>query len=413
MLLSALFESRSLENPAVPLTGQTLADYIYGDEGLAVNPSTAMGLPAVYAAIYVLASSLAQLPLGVLRKSPDGNIAPGTDHAAYDLLRSVPNEWQTSYKWRETGMGHVLGWGNGYTRIVRRPKGELLSLERCLPWQTSLVKPVNRHVYATYDDDRPIAVQVEDMIHIRALGSDGRMGVSPIRQHMSLIGLGLSAQKYGKDFFDGGGRASGLVTPKGDLGVEAWARLKDVWGKAVARLATSKNKTMLLPADLLYQQLMVAPEEAQFIETRKLNWSEVAAIFNIPPHMIGYMERATFANISEQAIQFVRSTVMPWVVNWEQELNRRLFTPAERAAGYYVKFNLAGLMRGTAKERAAFYHYAITDGWMDRNEVRALEDMNPRDGLSEMLVSVNAKTPSEVGREFDDGVKPKTDSETE
>jgi HK97 family phage portal protein len=106
--------------------------------------------------------------------------------------------------------------------------------------------------------------------------------------------------------------------------------------------------------------------------------------------MINDLEKATFSNISEQAIHFVRHSIMPWVVRWEQELNRKLFTDMERRAGYYVKFNLAGLLRGTAKERAEFYHYAITDGWMSRNEVRLLEDKNQKDGLDEMLVSVNA-----------------------
>ena len=125
----------------------------------------------------------------------------------------------------------------------------------------------------------------------------------------------------------------------------------------------------------------------------KLNRSEVAGIFNVPAHMINDLEKATFSNISEQTIQFIRYSVMPWVVNWEQELNRKIFTTAERKAGYFVKFNLAGIMRGTAGERATFYHNAITDGWMSRNEARQLEDMNPVDGLDEMLVSVNAATP--------------------
>ena len=114
--------------------------------------------------------------------------------------------------------------------------------------------------------------------------------------------------------------------------------------------------------------------------------------------MINDLDKATFSNISEQAIQFVRHTMMPWVINWEQEINRAIFTPTERRAGYYAKFNLAGLLRGTPTERAEFYHKAITDGWMDRNEVRALEDMNPRDGLSEMLISVNATPASQLGQ---------------
>ncbi|MEW9220235.1 phage portal protein, partial [Klebsiella pneumoniae] len=109
----------------------------------------------------------------------------------------------------------------------------------------------------------------------------------------------------------------------------------------------------------------------------KLNRSMIAGIFNVPAHMINDLEKATFSNITQQAIQFVRYTIMPWVTNWEQELNRRLFTRAELAAGYYVRFNLTGLLRGTPQERAQFYHFAITDGWMSRNEARAFEDMNP------------------------------------
>ena len=137
------------------------------------------------------------------------------------------------------------------------------------------------------------------------------------------------------------------------------------------------------------QQFTLAPEDLQYIERTKLNRSEIAGIFNVPAHMINDLEKATFSNISEQSVQFVRHTIMPWVVNWEQELNRKLFTQQERRNGYYVKFNLSGLLRGTAKERAAFYHYAIHDGWMSRNEVRALEDLAPIDGLDEMLFSAN------------------------
>ncbi|MBL5722551.1 phage portal protein [Escherichia coli O157:H7] len=143
-----------------------------------------------------------------------------------------------------------------------------------------------------------------------------------------------------------------------------------------------------------YKALTVSPVDAQIIDMMKLNRSMIAGIFNIPAHMINDLEKATFSNISAQAIQFVRYTMMPWVTNWEQELNRRLFTRAELAAGYYVRFNLTGLLRGTPQERAQFYHFAITDGWMSRNEARAFEDMNPVEGLDEMLVSVNAANPA-------------------
>lgn len=401
MILDSIFSptsTRSLEDPSTPLTGQNLAEYLDMGDGITVNNQSAMTLSAVYACIYVLSSSIAQLPLHVMRKQGD-KIEAAKDHPAYWLLHDEPNTWQTSYKWRETKQGHVLGWGNGYTDVVRSNRGELRELVMCRPWETQLVRNGNRYLYAvTPEDGESRAVQLEDMIHVRALGSDGRMGKSLIRQHAETIGLGLAAQRYGKDFFMGGGRPTGLVSVKTQLQKDSWKRLKSAWNEAVNRLRSSENKTLMLPAELDYKSITIPPEDAQFLETRKLNRSEVAGIFNVPAHMINDLERATFSNISEQAIQFVRHTVMPWIVNWEQEINRRIFTRAERAAGFYVKFNLAGLLRGTAKERADFYHLAITDGWMDRNEARALEDMNPRDGLSEMLISVNARPSSELGQ---------------
>ncbi|MDR5858208.1 phage portal protein [Halomonas eurihalina] len=401
MFLDALFspgaEGRSLENPDEPITGQSLDEYL-GEAGISVNNQNAMTLSAVYACIYVLSSSIAQLPLHVMRKQGD-SIEAAKDHPAYWMLHDEPNAWQTSYKWRETKQGHVLGWGNGFTQVVRSNRGELRELVMRRPWETQLVKNGNRWLYAVVEEDEGArAVQLEDMIHVRALGSDGRTGKSLIRQHAETIGLGLAAQQYGKDFFGGGGRPTGLVTVKNTLQKDSWERLKDTWQKSVSRLKGSENKTLMLPADLDYKSITIPPEDAQFLETRKFNRSEVAGIFNVPAHMINDLDKATFSNISEQAIQFVRHTMMPWIVNWEQEINRRIFTRAERAAGYYCKFNLAGLLRGTAKERAEFYHYAITDGWMDRNEARVLEDMNPRDGLDEMLISVNAQPASQLGQ---------------
>lgn len=399
MILSSLFEGRSLESPTTPLTGQNLQEYLHGaGKRIAVTPDAALCLSAVYACHYVLSSNVAQLPAVVLRRQGE-RIEPATDHPAFDLIHSKPNDWQTSYKWRETKQHHVLGWGNGYTRLERRRSGELRSLEFCLPWSTNLIKPAGRWVYSTTDEDgAPMAVAPEDMVHVRALGSHGRMGKSIIQQHAEMLGLGLAAQRYGREFFEGGGRPTGILTVKGDLNKDSWGRLREFWTRAVSRLIQSENKTLLLPADLDYRALTIPPEAAQFLETRKMNRTEIAAIYNVPADMINDLDRATNSNITEQSIRFVRYSMMPWAVNWEQELNCKLFTESERRAGYYVKLNLAGLLRGTPKERAEFYHYAITDGWMDRNEVRALEDLSPRESLSELLISVNAKPAAEVGK---------------
>ena len=382
--------AESLENPATPLTGEDLADYVSTLSGESVSEDTAMKLAAVYSCIYILSSSMAQLPLHVMRKK-NGVIEKATDHPAYYLLHDNANQWQSSYDWRELKQSHVAGWGNGYSRIIRNKRGVIESLEPAYPWETTLVNNAGRWVYAVNDaDEGPLSVSPENMIHIKAIGSKSKMGKSLIRQHADTIGLGISALSYGNKFFGGGGRPTGIVTTKGLLTSDSWKRLKESWKAAAVALKASDNKTLLLPAELDYKSMTVSPEEAQFLETRKFNRSEIAGLFNVPAHMINDLEKATFSNISEQAIQFVRHTMMPWVVKWEQEINRKLFTEAERRAGYYAKFNLSGLLRGTPKERAEFYHFGIVDGWMNRNEARVFEDMNAREGLDEFLVSVNA-----------------------
>lgn len=397
MLLDALFRSdtpENIENPNTPITGESIdTDGIFGPD-VYVSPATSMKLAAVYACIYVLSSSIAQMPLHIMRKT--GNkVETAREHPAFYLLHDEPNEWQTSYKWRETKERHILGWGNGYTHIIRNRRGEIVSLECCTPWETTLLNTGGRYTYGVYNELGNRAISPHDMIHIRALGNDQRMGLSPILQHAETIGMGMSGQKYTSSFFGGNARPAGIVSVKGELQDAGWTRLKSMWQKASRALRSQENKTMLLPAELDYKALTVSPVDAQLIDMLKLNRSMVAGIFNVPAHMINDLEKATFSNISEQSIQFVRHTIMPWVVNWEQELNRRLFTKQERSAGFYVRFNLAGLLRGTPKERADFYHFGIVDGWMSRNEARAFEDMNPVDGLDEMLVSVNAAQPTQ------------------
>jgi len=394
VLLDAIFRSEPLENPATPITGEIAdTDSMLGRD-VVVNPVTAMKLAAVYSCIYVIASNLAQMPLHVMRNT--GNtVSPARDHPVFYLLHDEPNIWQTSYKWRELTQRHVLGWGNGYGWVKRSRRGEVQSIENPMPWETTLLNTGGRYTYGVYNEEGAFAISPDDMIHVRALGNNQKMGLSPIMQHAETIGMGMSGQQYTSSFFSGNARPSGILTVKTALNDDSWSRLKGVWQKTMAALRSAENKTVLLPADLDYKALTVSPVDAQIIDMSKLNRSMIAGIFNVPAHMINDLEKATFSNITQQAIQFVRYTMMPWVTNWEQELNRRLFTRAERAAGYYVRFNLTGLLRGTPQERAQFYHFAITDGWMSRNEARAFEDMNPVDGLDEMLVSVNAANPAD------------------
>lgn len=390
MIFDKLFSTRSLENPAVPLSAESAYEEIFGTQPTkSVSPDLAMKLSAVYACVYVLSSSVAQLPLHVKRKSGD-KVETVKDHPAYYLLHDSPNAWQTSYKLREYAQSSVLLYGNAYIHIVRDKNGEVVSLESLEPWKVQLLKNGSRYVYAYYGDDKTKSLSPDDVLHIKSLGPSIQTGKSVIQTHAETIGLGLDARKFASGFFGGNARPAGILSVKTPLNSNAWDNFKKMWQTAQEKLRSEENKTILLPAELDYKALTVSPVDTELLSMMKLNRSEIAGIFNVPAHMINDLEKATFSNISEQTIQFIRFSVMPWVVNWEQELNRKIFTDAERKAGYFVKFNLAGIMRGTAGERATFYHAAITDGWMSRNEARQLEDMNPVDGLDEMLVSVNA-----------------------
>lgn len=390
MIFDRLSASEKIETRSMLSSSQEFTDFVKGKNN-GVSESSAMRLSAVYSCINVLSSSLAQLPLHVLRREGD-NVSKATDHAAFHLLKDSPNTWQTSYDFREVLQAQVLGWGNGYGHIKRTRRGELSSIDYVKSSYTTLERRGNRYFYASQSEElEPLTISIDDMIHIKAIGSKQKMGVSPIRQHAQAIGLGLAAQSYGKNFFENGGKPTGIVSAKSINNADAFEKLLGVWNKIKQRLNSSEDGgAILLPADLDYKPITVSPEDAQFLETRKFNRSEIAGIFNVPSHMINDLDQATFSNISEQAIQFVRHTMMPWVVKWEQELNRKLFTQAERAAGYYCKFNLAGLLRGTPSDRAEFYHKGITDGWLNRNEVRAFEELNPRDGLDDFLISTNA-----------------------
>lgn len=390
MIFDKLFSTRSLENPAVPLSAESAYEEIFGMQPTkSVSPDLAMKLSAVYACVYVLSSSVAQLPLHVKCKSGD-KVETVKDHPAYYLLHDSPNAWQTSYKLREYAQSSVLLYGNAYIHIVRDKNGGVVSLESLEPWKVQLLKNGSRYVYAYYGDDKTMSLSPDDVLHIKSLGPSIKTGKSVIQTHAETIGLGLDARKFASGFFGGNARPAGILSVKTPLNSNAWENFKKMWQTAQEKLRSEENKTILLPAELDYKALTVSPVDTELLSMMKLNRSEIAGIFNVPAHMINDLEKATFSNISEQTIQFIRFSVMPWVVNWEQELNRKIFTEAERKAGYFVKFNLAGIMRGTAGERATFYHAAITDGWMSRNEARQLEDMNPVEGLDEMLVSVNA-----------------------
>lgn len=216
MLLDAIFRHEPLENPQTGISAEMAeADGLFRS-GTYVSPETSLKLAAVYSCITVLASNIAQMPLHVMRKTDKG-VDIARDHPAFYLVHDEPNTWQTSYKWRELTQRHILGWGNGFTRVMRSRRGEVLSLEACMPWETTLINTGGRYTYGVYNEQGNFAVSMDDMIHIQAIGNNQKMGLSPILQHADTIGIGMSGQQYTASFFAGNARPTGIVSVKGEL----------------------------------------------------------------------------------------------------------------------------------------------------------------------------------------------------
>ena len=240
----------------------------------------------------------------------------------------------------------------------------------------------------TTSEGRMEQLNPEDVLHIPGLGFDGVMGYSPIALEKAAIGLGIAAEEYGSKFFQNGARPSGILTHPNT--VKDPAALRASWNAAYGGSGNA-SRVAVLEEGMTFVPLSMPNNEAQFLETRKFQVTEICRIFRVPPHMIGDLERATFSNIESQNISFAVHTIRPWLVRIEQAINKTLI-PENEKDRYYAQFNIDGLMRGDYKSRMEGYAIARQNGWMSANDIRALENLNPiseEEGGNAYLVNGN------------------------
>ena len=210
-------------------------------------------------------------------------------------------------------------------------------------------------------------------MHIPALGFNGLKGFSPIAMAKNAVGMTLACEEYGASFFANGANPGGVLEHPGVL--KDPARVRESWNE-VYRGSNNAHKIAVLEEGMKYQQIGIPPEEAQFLETRKFQLNEIARLYRIPPHMIGDLDKSSFNNIEQQSLEFVKYTLDPWVIRWEQSMQKALFLPGEKGT-YFVKLNVDGLLRGDYKSRMEGYSIGLQNGFMSPNDVRELEDLNP------------------------------------
>lgn len=350
--------------------------------GKTVNERTALQTTAVYACVRILSETIASLPLHVYRYT-EGGKAKDTEHVLYTLLHDEPNPDMTSFVFRETLMSHLLIWGNAYAQILRDRSGQVIGLYPLLPDQMSVHRSEKGklfYVYNRYEEDNPnfqekgsIVLSQEEVLHIPGLGFDGLIGYSPIALAKNAVGMTLACEEYGASFFGNGANPGGVLEHPGIL--KDPAKVRDSWN-AVYQGTRNAHKVAVLEEGMSYKQIGIPPEEAQFLETRKFQINEIARLFRIPPHMVGDLEKSSFSNIEQQSLEFVKYTLDPWVVRFEQALKKSLLLPEEKK-NHFIKFNVDGLLRGDYQSRMNGYAIGRQNGWLSTNDIRKLEELNP------------------------------------
>ncbi|QYX58113.1 phage portal protein [Roseovarius sp. SCSIO 43702] len=347
--------------------------------GASVTPDSAMRVAAVYACVRIISGAVATLPLHIKRRVDARTREDASDAPIWQLLRRRPNRWQTPSQFRRMMQAHLLLRGNGYAMIVRS-RGEVRALIPLHPDRVAVTQGDDlalAYVY-TRADGRLVSLGQAEVLHLVGLTLDGVHGVSAIAYARETIGLALAMEDHGATTFRNGARVSGVLKHPQKLGPEAVANLKA--GLEAFRAGGEQDgKNLILEEGMEYDRIAMTAEDAQWIESRKFSRTDIAMFFGVPPHMIGDTEKSTSwgTGIEQQSIGFVAYTLEDHLTMWEEAIDRDLIGADDTL---YARFNRAALVKGDIKARWEAYVKGLQWGVYSPNEIRALEDQNPRDG---------------------------------
>lgn len=379
-IFTKLFNSR--DKPKNVSVGSAYRFFFGGSTaGKNVTERSSMQMTAVYSCVRVLAEAVAGLPLHLYKYTDSGGKDKALEHPLYFLLHDEPNPEMTSFVFRETLMTHLLLWGNAYAQLIRNGRGEVVGIYPLMPNRISVNRDDSGNIYYKYlrsMEDAPLNKNNEvillpsEVLHIPGLGFDGLVGYSPIAMAKNAIGMAIACEEYGAKFFANGATPGGILEHPGV--VKDPEKVRASWNSAFGGSANA-NKVAVLEEGMKYTPISISPNEAQFLETRKFQINEIARIFRVPPHMVGDLEKSSFSNIEQQSLEFVKYTLEPWLVRWEQAMVRSLLSKAEKGS-YFIKFNVDGLLRGDYESRMNGYATARQNGWMSANDIRQLENLD-------------------------------------
>ena len=373
MAIFRLFPKKEKRAADFDLKGDTLLDIINSNTGIAVTPTSAMKFTGVLAAVSLRSELTASFPKVIYKNTPEGR-EPLWEDPLYKLIAYQPNPYMNAFTFWELLNTHLDLWGNAYA-FISRYGGKVIGLTPIDPGAVEVVIEKGKLVYKVRDtgdakldkDHSP-----DKFLHFKDISFNGYVGISRISYAQKAIELGLQAQEFGLDFFKKGGSAKGVIEMDGQLDAEGFKTFKKHWDE------NANQGTPILDMGKKYKQLTIPPEDAQFIASREFQLQDIARIFRVPPHLLADLSRATFSNIEQSDIQFVKYSLRPMVKRYEHELEGKLL--GDDLGKKSIRFNLDGILRGDTATRAQYYSIMRQIEAMTANEVRGLENMNPLPG---------------------------------
>lgn len=380
--------------PIVNNSGMTSTSF-FMNSGYAetVTPDTALNITTVYACVKVLSESVATLPLALYQKKQNKK-----EKLSNKLTKKLkkPNAFMTDYDMKTAIMTDLCLNGNSFWQIVRNGLLEVTGIYPLHTKQMAIKLLDSGDIVYVYNTGKNGQVQLnsDEVLHFKMATLDGIIGISPITYNQLALSTAKAQSNFTDNYYKNGSNSSIVITHPQIMSDEAFERFKKSIDKNYSGSANS-HKPIILEDGVKIDKLSMTNSDSQFIEQRIFSKNEIASIFRVPPHMVNEMSSSTFSNISHQSLSFVKYTLMPYLTMIESELNDKLLTSDRQ----YFKFNANALLRGDIVERYKAYNIGISSGFLSRNEVRALEDMDEIDGLDEMLVPQQSVQVTKDGQE--------------
>ena len=341
--------------------------------GVAVTRDSSLTFSAVYACVRIISESIASLPINVYLEEADGDRILQKNHPVQKLLSRKPNNYMTSYTFKDVILTNLLLEGNAYFLIVRDGSARPIELICLDPSKVEVYRHEGQLYYKIEGEDATILQ--DDMLHFVGLSFDGLKGRSVLNSQRATIGTSIAANVTAGNVLGNTTQVGGIIKHPGKLSAEAIERLRTSWNNTYQG-PFAAGKTAILEEGMTFEPSRINAQDRQLLESRRFQVEEIARIFKVPLSLIGHLEKAAnYSSIEALSIDFVRFTLTPYIVSIEEEMNRKLFRENEQDE-HYVKIQVEGLLRGDSNARANFYKQMIDMGVLSINEVRKLENLN-------------------------------------